>query len=617
MYVHLLLLGVVSLWSVEAQVAVDTKYGPVEGHPVPMTDGRSINSFLGIPFAKPPVLELRWQPPQEPDPWELFVADELSSACIQNLIGELILTHPGWLNVREDCLNVNIYTPEDMSGGPYPVMVWFHGGAYQGSANIQYPGHFLALRDVVVVVPNYRLGILGFASTGDEVAPGNYGMLDQNLALKFVQENIENFGGDPNKVTILGQSAGAGSVGLHLLSPMSRDLFHQAVLHSGSEFSVWAINDESVKPHEWIHSVAERRNCSRDNNQDMMDCLRTIGPRTLLHTQFNCSFCLGFAPVVDGPDGFLPAHPIEMRQNESFAKVPMMEGITREDGFLYALAFGIGGNLTDFDGVTREEFEQWLQLAVQLFGYILEDPEMEEDVYQALNFYYSPWPHLDDESANLHQLAMMITDVGFGYPTDSQIKMHSDHADSYYWVFGFRGDNHSALLPEWMGVPHMLDLPYVFGYPMLEDNPLVRNDTQMWRDPIDWTDEDEEVADFVMDMWTNFAKFGNPTPVPMQDPITGKSHTWEAFTNEELNYLYLANDDVEVRENYRQRDYAFWTYYLNQMVFGDEITPPHGVLGSPALNQEMGLAFKLYTQALARHAMLKWAKEARLEDWEL
>ena len=109
-----------------------------------------------------------------------------------------------------------------MSGGPYPVMVWFHGGAYSASANIQYPGYFAAAEDTVIVVPNYRLGALGFASTNDAVAPGNWGLWDQNLALKFVQENIANFGGDANQVTIYGQSAGASSTGLHIVSPESR-----------------------------------------------------------------------------------------------------------------------------------------------------------------------------------------------------------------------------------------------------------------------------------------------------------------------------------------------------------------------------------------------------------
>lgn len=118
-----------------------------------------------------------------------------------------------------------IWPNQSTADGPYPVLVWFHGGSYQLGANIQYPGHFLAGKGTVVVVPNYRLGILGFATTADAASPGNYGMLDQVFALKWVQRNIAAFGGDPNRVTIFGESAGGASTGLHLVSKLSRGQF--------------------------------------------------------------------------------------------------------------------------------------------------------------------------------------------------------------------------------------------------------------------------------------------------------------------------------------------------------------------------------------------------------
>jgi carboxylesterase type B len=171
------------------------------------------------------------------------------------------MTHPLWVLYREDCLNVNIYTPSDMSGGPYPVMVWFHGGAYLGGANIQYPGHFLASHDVVVVVPNYRLGAFGFLATPDGTLKGNAGMLDQVMALEFVRDNIANFGGDPNRVTVFGQSAGGGSAAMHMLSPLSFGLVHQAICESGADNNIWTTNWPAQEPERYVYQTAEKVGC--------------------------------------------------------------------------------------------------------------------------------------------------------------------------------------------------------------------------------------------------------------------------------------------------------------------------------------------------------------------
>ena len=169
---------------------------------------------------------LRFRPPQPPKSWKpkVYLAKKHGNICVQpNYLEKFIRSVTPNLTYSEDCLYLDIYSPNTSLS--LPVMVYIHGGGYAGGTAIVSPSDILALHGVVVVIIQYRLGPFGFLTTGDSEAPGNYGMLDQVEALKWVHENIKYFGGNPSKVTIFGQSAGGSSVGLHLLSPLTRDLF--------------------------------------------------------------------------------------------------------------------------------------------------------------------------------------------------------------------------------------------------------------------------------------------------------------------------------------------------------------------------------------------------------
>ncbi len=206
----------------------------------------SISAFKGIPFAAPPVGELRWQAPQPPTPWTgVKKADDFGSSCIQRIVTESkpwtyeFMTHNA---VSEDCLTLNVWTPARVATERRPVLVFIHGGANtEGSSAVPvYDGEGLASRGLVVVTINYRLGILGFfthpalrqeASYG---ASGNYGLLDQIAAVRWVRDNIASFGGDPGRITVSGQSAGASAVHNLTASPLARGTFHRAIAQSGS-----------------------------------------------------------------------------------------------------------------------------------------------------------------------------------------------------------------------------------------------------------------------------------------------------------------------------------------------------------------------------------------------
>ncbi|XP_033229048.1 esterase FE4-like [Belonocnema kinseyi] len=242
-------------------------------------NGKTISSFLSIPYAQPPVGNLRFRNPIPCKPWTgVRMADTDAEQCPQqegmNVVG------------KEDCLYLNVYTPNQKLGlGEHllPVMVWIHGGAFNSgnSSSTGYGPDYLLDEDVVFVSLNYRLGILGFLSTGDLEAPGNFGLKDQVLALKWVQKNIRAFGGNPERVTIFGQSAGAISVGLHLLSDASNGLFQQAIMQSGSVLVPWGYQNRSqyeshVKDLAFVHL------CPTFNSKSIVECLRTKSIEELL-----------------------------------------------------------------------------------------------------------------------------------------------------------------------------------------------------------------------------------------------------------------------------------------------------------------------------------------------
>ena len=317
---------------------VSTKFGDIEGLEVsyPNASGhfRSVSKFLGVPFAAPPVGALRFRPPQPPKSWKpkVYLAKKHGNICVQpNYLEKFIRSVTPNFTYSEDCLYLDIYSPNTSLS--LPVMVYIHGGGYAGGTAIVSPSDILALHGVVVVIIQYRLGPFGFLTTGDSEAPGNYGMLDQVEALKWVHENIKYFGGNPSKVTIFGHSAGGSSVGLHLLSPLTRDLFHQAIAESGVDLSSFAIQPKSYGLR-FTRELSKRLNCGLSNHHAMVSCIRdksaTDVQKAAESIEFVFTNYLCLAPVVD--DHFLHDTPRNLREKGDFKQVPLIIGFTSNDG---------------------------------------------------------------------------------------------------------------------------------------------------------------------------------------------------------------------------------------------------------------------------------------------
>ena len=351
-------------------VIVSTKYGEIEGlvasYPNVSAPFESVSKFLGVPFASPPIRELRLRPPQRPKVWKpnVLQAKKYGNLCIQPKRDEwLFKIYVQNFSYSEDCLYLDIYTPTELNAR-LPVLFYIHGGAYETGASLMYPSDILALQGVVVVVIQYRLGPFGFLTTGDSAAPGNFGMLDQVEALKWVRDNIENFGGNPSKVTIFGVSAGGSSVSLHLMSPLSQGLFHQVIAESGVDLSPFAIQPVSLGLHH-ANKLAQKLGCSTSDHNSMAACMREKKASDVQKASETINYrfvdSLQWAPVVDKL--FLHDTPQNLRKKGNFKNATMMISFNSHEaggtlGLIAKRSFGMMESLDN--GVNPSFFKRFL-----------------------------------------------------------------------------------------------------------------------------------------------------------------------------------------------------------------------------------------------------------------
>ncbi|CAG7822768.1 unnamed protein product [Allacma fusca] len=419
----------------ETEVIV-TAAGQLKGSVSKSRQGRTFFEFVGIPFAKPPVGELRFEPPQKADKWEgILEATKYGPMCPQ-------LSHILYLpDGNEDCLFLNVYTPwlpvlsfEVEKKESLPVMVFFHGGAFVfGDGFVYRPDYFMD-EDVILVVIQYRLNSLGFLNTGDGIVAGNMGLKDQNMALRWVQENIQSFGGNPKEVTIFGQSAGAASVHLHVLSPMSKGLFQRAISQSGTALSPWVIRIEPAFP---SRRFAEKLNCSTRNTQEMIACMKNLTMEEILtaHREITVPYRdvdTVFVPTVDsgkiGPNTFLPAHPREILKSHNFNKVPWLVGANGQDGLV------ILSDLIKNDSLRDGVFNNFETMAQNVL-YV----KPNKNASKIKNLYMPTPPSLNDLEA-FNKLTNLFTDRYFSNGIREAATLQSAHAPVYLYDYNYKGE---------------------------------------------------------------------------------------------------------------------------------------------------------------------------------
>ncbi|MGY1849209.1 MULTISPECIES: carboxylesterase/lipase family protein [unclassified Blastococcus] len=457
-----------------APLVVPTTEGAVEG-----TSTGNYRLFQGIPFAAPPVGELRFRPPAPAQPWQgVRDATAPGSPCPQ----EPSATNP-WSSVDEDCLYLNVTTPSglDTQRRNLPVMVWIHGGSWRTGTGAAYDAAKLAVEgDVVVVTINYRLGPLGFMAQEDlsrengDVASGSAGLLDQQAALRWVERNIRAFGGNPGRVTIFGESAGGSAVCAQLTSPTARGLFDRAIAQS---YSCTTPYDTLETAEATGASVAEAVGCA--SAADVAACLRATPVQELLTAWPGGSFVVGGSA--------LPVQPAEAIAAGDHARVPVMHGNLSDENTLFTpLNPAVAALANDADGFTEADYRVVLG---SVFG---EGAGAVLAQYPA-SAYPSP----------LRALAAVNSDAGSALST-------CEHVDAYdtlarppvpapVFAYQFRDETADPLLdfpypayPE--DAQHATELPYLFP--------------GLFGDGLDA--EQEQLSTAMVRYWTNFAAHGNP-----------------------------------------------------------------------------------------------------------
>lgn len=496
---------------------VKTAQGVVEGKL--STDGQ-VRSFLGIPYAAPPVGPLRWKPPQPAVKWHgVRQATSFGDRCIQSgSFADMRFRDPAQ---SEDCLTLNIWTPAKDKNAKLPVMVWIYGGGFTagGTSEPRQDGENLAHKGVLVVSMNYRLGVFGFFSLPELVAEspqraaGNYGLMDQTAALRWVQRNIAGFGGDPKSVTIFGESAGSIAVSAQMASPLAQGLFVQAIGESGgafphNDFSFPPLAQTEKEDAAWAQtafgssSLASLRSVSAE---DLVKAAMTRGrgvPR--------------FGPNVDGY--FLPESVPATYAAGKQAHVPLLAGWNKDEASDQIV-----------NAPEQPTVESFRAMAEKLFGAQADEflkayvaGNNEEAVRAAKDFAgdkfiaQSTWAWLE-----------------------AQVKTGGAPVYRYYFALGSPGDSYH---PAAFGAFHSDDIEYVFG------NLNSRLGAK-------WRPEDRKLSQRMQAYWTNFAKTGNPNSPGLPNwPAYDAAGNWQVMNLD-------ANSQAEP-DQHRDR-YLFLQKYWN------------------------------------------------------
>ena len=446
-------------------LTVKTGQGKVRGKTI--NDGK-VKAFLGLPYAAPPVGDLRWKAPAPPATWkDVRDATQFAHRCAQwQIWSDYLFLDPG---PSEDCLYLNVYAPADAKAtSKLPVMVWIHGGGYTAGASseLRYTNSSLVSKGVVLVTINYRLGVFGFLATEElakesEGRAGNYGLMDMVAALRWVKQNIAGFGGDAGNVTIFGESAGSFAVSTLMAAPDARGLFHKAIGESGAAFSngllMSTLAERAKRDQEWVDSLGVKNLAE----------LRALPTGKLIEAASKKQVGW-FSPVIDGR--LLPESVPEIYAAGRQAHVPAIIGWNRDER-----ADTLSKGMTT---------EKWKAFAAEHYGKRAEE-------------FLAAFPGKSDEesvqSADAYTTEAFIASSAWKW---AEAQSRTGEAPVYRYRFDLPATP-SEMHPEGKYAFHSDELEYVFG-------------TLDVRRCATWRPEDRTLSEQMVGYWTNFARTGDP-----------------------------------------------------------------------------------------------------------
>jgi para-nitrobenzyl esterase len=497
--------------------AIETGQGRLRG-----LARQGVTEFRGIPFARPPLGPFRFRAPQPPEPWSgVYEAHHWPEPAVQQASPLLGLEHSS-----EDCLYLNVWVPE--GDGPFPVMLWFHGGGYiSGSpSQLLYNGEQLArAQQVIVVNAGYRLGVLGygwFSEIAPELAPdSNLGLRDQVAALRWVYDNMAAFGGDPDNITIFGESAGGFSVATLLAVPRARPLFRRAICQSGAADYVLA-PEEAARVTSTVVDALPGEGTAAARMQaagpEAWARAQTAGQRQLVQRGLRATtpqFGMAFMPVVDGD--VLPEPPLTAIARGDARDKPLMAGVCRDEWHLFQYAPPFNGNrsLDELRQLTDEDLAHRFRRALPLHG---------DQAFALYHNHVTP----DPRRAPVDVFSALESDRLFRVPTlrllDAQQAAGGD-------THGFQFTHEVEAFGVSLGACHVVDVPLVFG---LTETPVGKLFTG-------GGDAAARLARRVMGTWAGFAR--------------GERPDWPDWRGRRLQCLGPADDQVPMLDAERE---DFW-----------------------------------------------------------
>ncbi|OQR66172.1 acetylcholinesterase-like [Tropilaelaps mercedesae] len=506
-YAAAMLAATLTVASGQDSEVVATSTGPIQGKILEF-EGKKVEAFFGIPYARPPIDKLRFRKPEPIDAWnEVKMTKAFSKACVQATYvhGENVTLD--YRDSDEDCLTINVWKPQ---GGAEkkPVIVYVYGGAFQfGDASLFYNDGlpFSALTDVIFVSFNYRVGVFGFLSTRHEDAPGNEGFYDQLLALKWIKQNADKFGGDPEAITLFGQSAGAFSVGLHMYSPLAKGLFKRVIFESGTALSL--ITFQMKNEISRFHALIGLTNCSHgvyseEKYQEIMVCLR----KSNAHDMINGISHLGlladmFLPIYD--DEFVPVHPLMPEDVKVFNGEEVFMGTVTDEGTLFISA--PLQNLVAQGDIARTQYKV---VPSTIYPRLFDAPF--GAIYHNFDQYFENAvdTYADETAYNL--IGQTYGDAVFTCPTNLFGEFLAKRRHTVY-RYQFTHRPSIKLWPSWMGTVHTTDLPYMIGSILTHEKNLEEdryNNTPEWFRKHKFSDEEVKFSKQLVQMIGNFVKTG-------------------------------------------------------------------------------------------------------------
>ncbi|KAH8403782.1 hypothetical protein KR215_002650 [Drosophila sulfurigaster] len=540
-YFHLNLLYVV-VSSVDAPFIHIPGNGFISGTYLKMFRTQNIKAYLGIRYAH----AARFSPPDvELPPWKgIFNATSFAPSCWQapqagsespqldkvlEIISGGMSSEASERKYDENCLNLNVFVPDGLPAvDGYAVIVWIHSGNFSaGSPYDIEPFQMVFKQKVIVVTFSYRLNIFGFFSTDDGEAQGNYGLMDQSAALYWVKKNINYFGGDENRITLMGHDAGAISAALHMTSgEWSKGAFHKVIIMSGNPLTYVRM------PHEYnadLDRIAVIFGCARRPTSMLIQCLRRVDPKIITE---NLPL-VNWGPIVDyGLSNtsypFIENQPEILFRNGAFHNVPVIIGITDMEEVLTIFKDYISSELTadDLSNFFNDMAMGDIQKTTGSNEWCMNFPLIAD----AIAFMYSG--QTSDEKLTVNTNVINAhTEKFYITPIQMFIDILSKHQTIYTYNFKFRSPSLIVDLPSWVGVPKYFDQIFVWGIPYMNN-------------VVEWKSTDKKIADIVMTLWANFAKTSNPT----KSNVYIKWNTVEPpkysvlLIDENFNSEYLSNN---------------------------------------------------------------------------